>query len=122
MNSVIRYLGIYIEQCPFGKLEKKNLFVEMKTLIRKLALKKMTTAHLTYINNHVLLPRLVYRMQHMFFDDKVCDRLHHPFLRLVKYTSNMSSKAEQNIVHSEGFLTCKKLYEVPLGICVTRSF
>ncbi|CAG8763635.1 19553_t:CDS:1, partial [Racocetra persica] len=66
--------------------------------------KKISLAHMQYINNRVLIPRVEYKAQQHILSREVCDKLQNPLFMLIKnkvrmtHTMPNAAIAHQNIV------------------------
>ena len=63
---------------------KKKLKVIVELFIQKLKNKKTTASQIVYINNQVLLPKLEYMLQATVCSEIELERIHQPFLNLLK--------------------------------------
>ena len=69
----IRYLGVWLEYNSNHIKEKTAIRIEVKKLTNKMKYKSITTRHIRYIINHVVIPRIIYRSTHLILMDVFCN-------------------------------------------------
>ena len=95
----IRFLGIWIRERRGFSHVKQMLMDIVKDFCAKLDKKKLTIAHLEFINNVVLLLTLNYRSQIVRISDTSCNAIHSKFMQVVKRKMGVRSTLENNILH-----------------------
>lgn len=110
-NLASRYLGIYIKGMKGTSHVTKLLQNEVNECVAALKYKRTTLAQLVYVNNCVLLPRLVYRAKTTYIPDTKCHTIHNPFLRLIKRKMKCPSTSNTNIITHCGFVGAKSLFQ-----------
>jgi hypothetical protein len=83
-SKEIRYLGCYFSSAN----SRKKSFIRLKDIIEKfldsIKRKRITVGHITYLINHVLIPRLLYVSQLMTLSENEWIHLFAPMIKLVK--------------------------------------
>jgi hypothetical protein len=72
--------------------------------------KSCTAGHLTYINNHILLPKLQYINSTCCLSENMCKKLQSPVSTITKRKCNLPLTTSFDILYHEGFLGFKALY------------
>src|SRR6266496_3714433 len=97
-NDMVRYLGVYLTEKGGSKHVIKSIKTEIADFVTTLSHKKKTMAHITYINNKVLIPRIEYRTKLTFIQAKQANALFAPMQKLYKHTLGCVSTAPNYIV------------------------
>ncbi|GBB97962.1 hypothetical protein RclHR1_31030003 [Rhizophagus clarus] len=80
----IRYLGCYFTANNSQKLLIKRLRSMIAEFLAPLITKRISVAHVVYLVNRVLIPRVIYVGQLSTLSEKIWEHLFNPVLRLVK--------------------------------------
>jgi hypothetical protein len=98
-NQAVRFLGVWITEKNAQQNTIKIIKKEVNSLVQAMKKKKTTLAQLIYINNRVLIPRAEYRAQMVILNRKTCEKLHRPFLKLIKMKSNLALTTSNSILN-----------------------
>src|SRR5579859_7820399 len=112
------YLGVWIEIDRFHKIEKKTIKTEIEALCRKLYRKKITADHVIYIINRVIIPRILYRTQHISLEEDWCNNIMKSLYSRVKHAATLRRTTENNILFHEGLFNIDNLYNIWLGVAL----
>src|SRR6266542_795554 len=97
-NKMVRYLGVYLTENGRSKHVIKIIKTEIADFVTTLSHKKKTMAHVAYINNKVLIPRIEYRAKLTFIQARQVDALFTPMQKLYKHTMGCMSTSPNYIV------------------------
>jgi hypothetical protein len=104
-DESVRVLGVWINL----KLKKNFVLQQIKSEInstcRIMKYKRLTDEHLLYVFNHVVIPRISYKMQLTVLSNVELDKCNAPFRALLKNKSYMSSRAPNYITQ------CNQIYK-----------
>lgn len=97
-NEAIRYLGVWLREKK-GKRHTINIIKnEIKDVIDILGYKKMTMAHVAYVNNKVIIPRIEYRAKLVYLNEAEATEMQRPVFRIYKHTMGCASTIPNIII------------------------
>ena len=114
----IRYLGIWLEYNSHHSREKAAIRMEVKKLANKMKHKSITTEHIHYIINHVVIPRIVYRSTHLILTDSWCNLVMLPLYTVIKHSARLHRTTENNILFHSDLFNIQYLFNTWLGISI----
>ena len=111
-NEFARFLGIWL-----GEKDHKNYTIDLMTreifqVTHALKKKKATDKQILYIFNRVLIPRLEYRSQHTYLQEKECKSLTAKYMGKFKNAINISKTCPNSIILHKGFYGLKSVEEI----------
>src|SRR5260364_180842 len=118
-DNPARILGVWVSEKNGKNYSIKLVEQEIHRLIRTLRKKKVSVGHLQYINNKVLIPRIEYRLKCHIVNKQVCDRLHRPWLMLVKSKSGLARSTTSGILHHRNLLGFRTIWQARLAQQIT---
>ena len=109
-TTTVRFLGIWLKE---SKGPTHMLVMGLRTctdLADAMRNKSCTAGHLTYVNNHVLLPKLQYISSTICLSEIQCNKLQRPISFLTKRKCTLPLTTSQDVMHHEGFLGLKSFF------------
>jgi exonuclease III/ribonuclease HI len=103
-DQSVRFLGVWINldlKMNFVKAQIKDEVTKNCLIMKR---KYLTDEHLLYVHNHVIVPRISYRMQLTVISPSELDKCNAAFRSLLKNKSHMSSRAPNYI------MKCNEIY------------
>jgi len=85
------FLGIWLAAKNGYKQIEDIIKNEVHTITKQIRRKKTSLAHMVYLNNMVLLPRIEFRTQLKILSKQQCDQLQSPILKIIKNKAGMPS-------------------------------
>jgi hypothetical protein len=98
----VRYLEVYFTVRQDNKHNINIVHQEISSLIHTLKTKHMTTAHIVYINNKILIPRLEYKLITSLLSEHTANKLYTPMLCLIKHKFGCASTTANSIFTHPG--------------------
>jgi len=111
-NEFTRFLGIWIGEKNGKKFTSNLLKREAHQITQALINKKTTDKQILYILNRVLIPRLEYRAQTHFFNEKECTKITAKYMGIFKNSINISKTCPNSIMLHKGIYGLKSMWEI----------
>jgi hypothetical protein len=111
-SSFTRFLGIWIGSKKHTKDTAYRIRQEIEAVVPILKRKKITDKHVEYIINRVLIPRIEYRMQHCYIEQKVCNKLTVQLRKVLKQAAGIVSTIPNSAIHHKKIYNIKSIEEI----------
>jgi len=111
-EAFARYLGIWIGEKNQKSFTYNLLQREIYQITHSLKKKKTTDKQILYILNRVLMPRLEYRSQCCFFNERECTKLTAKYMGTFKNSINISSTCPNSVALHKGIYSLKSMWEL----------
>ena len=111
-SEYTRYLGIWLGEKDHKKFTIGLLQREILQVTNALSKKKVTDKQVLYILNRVLIPRLEYRMQLCYLQEKECIKLTAKYMGKFKNAINLSKTCPNSIMTHKGIYGLKSIEEI----------
>src|SRR6266542_4302308 len=108
----VRYLGVYLKEQGNHKHVIDLIRDEVKETTTILSQKRITLAHVVYVNNKVLIPRIEYRAKLTFVEDILAKKLFAPVQKLYKHTLGCASMAPNHIMTHQNIGGLKSIEKI----------
>jgi len=109
-DKATRFLGVWISSKAEKRAALNLVRREVDSVVKSLRKKKVSLAHMVYMNNRVLLPRIEYRMQHHILPRDLCDRVQSPMFKLTKNKANMASTLANAVLTHKNIVGFKSIW------------
>ena len=110
-KDLTRFLGIWLAAKNGYKQIENIIKNEVYTVTKQLRRKKASLAHMVYINNMVLLPRIEFRAQLKILSKQCCDQLQSPILKLIKNKARMPSTTPNALVMHKKIVGLQSIWQ-----------
>ena len=111
-EAFARYLGIWIGEKNQKSFTYNLLQREIYQVTHSLKGKKTTDKQMLYILNRVLMPRLEYRSQCCFFNEREYTKLTAKYMRIFKNSINISSTCPNSVALHKGIYNLKSMWDL----------
>jgi ribonuclease HI len=106
----IRFLGVWVRAMKNHSHNYKLAKSIVSSTIFSLSNKQMTAAHIVYINNRVIIPKLQYVLMITSLKESACSKLQRPLICLLKRKFSLPLNTDTTIIGHPGFIGLKFLY------------
>src|SRR6266542_423921 len=120
VHATERVLGVWITLQRSDKFIIPQIKQEISQVCNTLKYKKVTDKQLLYVFNAVVIPRLEYRSQLVFFSEDLCLTLMAPFRKLFKHKLNLNQCIPNAILSTNLLYNFRSLYEVKVHSMFTN--
>src|ERR1051325_2812108 len=97
-TTPIRFLGVWLRACKNNSHNTALAKSIINQITSALQPKSMTAAHVVYINNRVLLPKLLYILMVTSLSASACSNLQRPMLALLKTKCHLPWNTDMSII------------------------
>ncbi|GES94481.1 hypothetical protein GLOIN_2v1790829 [Rhizophagus clarus] len=104
IQTEARYLGVWISPKNTRSLTKQCLRRTRNEFLHTIRHKKLSIAHVVYLINKVLYPKLIYLSQLTTFTKPEWDAIERPILALVKHTIGVQRSCPTSALYHEGIV------------------
>ena len=108
-KETTRFLGVWLTAKAERKAAINLIKKEISTVVNMLKKKKVSLAHLVYINNKVLLPRIEYRLQHCILLKEICNQLQSSIFSLTKNKVSMAKTVANAVLSHKNIVDLKTI-------------
>ncbi|GES89333.1 RNA-directed DNA polymerase from mobile element jockey-like isoform X1 [Rhizophagus clarus] len=112
IQTEARYLGVWISPKNTRSLTKQRLRRTRGEFLHTIQHKKLSLAHVVYLINKVLYPKLIYLSQFTTFTKPEWDAIERPILALVKHTIGVQRFCPNSALYHEGIVELHCLWMV----------
>ncbi|GBB98305.1 hypothetical protein RclHR1_31980001, partial [Rhizophagus clarus] len=106
------YLGVWISSKNTRSLTKQRLRCTRDEFLHTIRHKKLSIAHVVYLINKVLYPKLIYLSQLTTFTKPEWDAIERPILALVRHTIGVQRSCPTSALYHEGIVGLHCLWMV----------
>jgi hypothetical protein len=120
LNESFRFLGVWFTLSLSKQFVKKQATTKYNLFAHKLKNKCLTSDHLTYLHNMVLIPRLDFRLKATVFSESECYHISAPFKRIYKHSFKLTISLPNAFLHYNKALGLVNLYQRHLTNHITH--
>jgi hypothetical protein len=119
-NESFRFLGVWFTLSLSSQFVKKQASIEYNLFANKLKNKRLTSEHLTYLHNVVLISRLDFRLKTTVFSEAECNKISASFKRIYKNSLKLTISLPNAFLHYNKALGLVNLYQKHLTNHITQ--